>query len=387
MANEDLQQKLQAKMRVLTNRYLNDLTKRIDDIENLTEQIDRNGIDNDSRQALRYPAHYAAGTGGSYGFPVISQSGRTLEDAILSPDRFDTKDIVRLSQDLIRISREIIARHHAENPETAVIPPQAEPAQPQPVKQSSSLPLVLIVDDDELIHQACKELLSADARLIFGKNTDEALDAMREHKPDLVLLDDMMPGGITGLSFLEGLQDNQELSKIPIIMITASSRPKDVMRGLVAGAADYIAKPIDYSLLGEKIRQRLNRLNTKILVVDDDETVRDLLDHKFSFSGCKMLQAENGNEAWDLIHKNKPDLILLDRMMPGIDGIALLGMMKQNPELKNIPVIFLTARDSNADVLEGFGIGAVDYIPKPFNPDEVVARCMRIIQATERKAS
>ncbi len=384
MLNDEKQQKLQAKMRLLTDRYLRDLIGRINEIEHIAGQIDQHGINSENRQALRYPAHYAAGTGGSYGFQSISQHGRSLEDAILAPDRFDAKDIVKLAQDLIRISRDIISQHAASAP----VAPAALPVDTAPTPaQSASLPLLLIVDDDELIHQACKDLFTGDARLMFGKNTEEALDIMRQHKPDLVLLDDMMPGGITGLSFLEELHDHHDLSQIPVIMITASSRPKDVMRGLVAGAVDYIAKPIDYQVLGDKIRQRLGRMNTKILVVDDDETVRDLLDHKFSSSGCKMFMAENGNEAWDSLHKNKPDLILLDRMMPGIDGIALLGMMQQNPALKNIPVIFLTARDSNADIVEGFGTGAVDYIAKPFNPDEVVARCMRVLNTEAKKAS
>jgi len=77
--------------------------------------------------------------------------------------------------------------------------------------------------------------------------------------------------------------------------------------------------------------------------------------------------------------------VLLDRMMPGFDGMTLLRKMKATDSLSGIPVIFLTARHYGADVLEGLDSGAADYISKPFNPDEVVTRCLRILETLDRK--
>jgi len=247
--------------------------------------------------------------------------------------------------------------------------------------QEKYLPLLLIVDDDESILDMLKLLLSEDAQIITGRNSTEALSLIKHTKPDLVLLDDNMPGGISGLSLLERLQN---LPELPIIMITASENPEAVMRGLMAGAVDYITKPFQPEQVAEKVRKRLMRLDNRILIADDDEAVRELLRHKFQNAGCKVLTAVDGAEAWSMLQSPGIGLALLDRMMPGFDGLTLLRKMRASDKLANIPVIFLTARHFGNEVLEGLDSGAADYIAKPFDPDEVVARCLRLLEKLNR---
>ena len=111
-----------------------------------------------------------------------------------------------------------------------------------------------------------------------------------------------------------------------------------------------------------------------IMIVDDTKDNINILRQFLAKFGFKTTVAFNGEMALDLIPKLKPDLILLDIMMPGIDGYEVCIRLKKDAELKNIPVIFITARGDTEDVVEGFEAGAVDFIMKPFRLEEVYAR-------------
>jgi CheY-like chemotaxis protein len=112
----------------------------------------------------------------------------------------------------------------------------------------------------------------------------------------------------------------------------------------------------------------------KILVVDDQPINVQLLKRKLEREGLTVVAAYNGLEALELVAKDKPDLILLDVMMPDMDGIEVCQRLQSNEETRPIPVIFITARTSKEGKLEGLGVGAVDYITKPIDLDETLAR-------------
>ena len=109
------------------------------------------------------------------------------------------------------------------------------------VVQTNQLPVLLVLDDDPSILQLMRETFQNDARVVTGVNSTEALVLIQNEKPDLVLLDNLMPGGVSGLSLLEGLQSSPQLKNIPVIMISGSEKPEEVMRGLMAGAVDYMS--------------------------------------------------------------------------------------------------------------------------------------------------
>src|SRR5258708_4074819 len=112
----------------------------------------------------------------------------------------------------------------------------------------------------------------------------------------------------------------------------------------------------------------------KILVVDDQPINVQLLQRKLEREGMKVISALSGHEAIEKIGKKRPDLILLDMMMPDMDGLEVCQFLQANPETKSIPVIFVTARASKEGKLEGLAVGAVDYITKPIDLDETLAR-------------
>ncbi len=113
----------------------------------------------------------------------------------------------------------------------------------------------------------------------------------------------------------------------------------------------------------------------KILIVEDEPQINRLIELVLQSDGYyKIQKAFDGKEAFDLIKKDKPDLILLDVMIPEIDGFSLCKMIKEDKNLNSIQIIMLTAKKMESDILEGFKNGAVDYIEKPFSNKIILAR-------------
>lgn len=112
----------------------------------------------------------------------------------------------------------------------------------------------------------------------------------------------------------------------------------------------------------------------KVLVADDDHNLRQLLVEILPKHKYEVYQAADGNETWETVKNLRPDIVLLDIMMPGIDGNEICRMIRENPQTRNIPVIMLTAKAQLKDKLEGIDSGADDYITKPFDPLELQAR-------------
>ncbi len=117
-----------------------------------------------------------------------------------------------------------------------------------------------------------------------------------------------------------------------------------------------------------------NNESEALLLVDDNPTNLQVLYQTLETTGCKLLVAKNGETALAIAQKASPDLILLDIMMPGIDGFEVCRRLKDNPDTASIPVIFLSALTDTKDKVQGLQLGAVDYVSKPFQPDEVIAR-------------
>lgn len=111
----------------------------------------------------------------------------------------------------------------------------------------------------------------------------------------------------------------------------------------------------------------------KILIIEDDPVTQKLVARMLTGAGYETSLASNGVEALEMIVSAQPDLIVSDVMMPEMDGFTLLYALRSNPQTANIPVIMLTARASGDDILDGIDMGANDYIPKPFHPEELLA--------------
>ena len=124
----------------------------------------------------------------------------------------------------------------------------------------------------------------------------------------------------------------------------------------------------------------------KILAVDDEKHIVRLVQINLEKAGYTVSIASNGREALESVAANRPDLIVMDVMMPEMDGFAALQKLKDNPSTQNIPVIMLTAKAQDADVFKGWQSGADLYLTKPFNPSELITFVQRIFESqTEEK--
>ena len=120
-------------------------------------------------------------------------------------------------------------------------------------------------------------------------------------------------------------------------------------------------------------------MSKKIVLAEDEPQIARLIEFKLKKEGYSVTWKENGEEALKAIKADKPDLILLDIMMPVMDGYEVLRRLKEDENLTDIPVIMLTARAQEKDVVKGIDLGAEDYITKPFHPAELLARVKRIL--------
>ena len=124
----------------------------------------------------------------------------------------------------------------------------------------------------------------------------------------------------------------------------------------------------------------------KVLLVEDDEDIQKVARISLQFrGGWEVSLAANGEECLAQVESDRPDLILLDCMMPKLDGYETCRRLKQNPSLRHIPVIFLTAKAQEAEVKKGLSLGAIGYLIKPFNPMSLVSEIEQIIQSQEGK--
>ena len=120
--------------------------------------------------------------------------------------------------------------------------------------------------------------------------------------------------------------------------------------------------------------------NEKILVVDDEEHIAELISYNLTSNGYKVITANNGNDAVKLAVEEKPNLILLDLMIPGKDGYDVCKDIRSNSEIRNTPIIMLTAKSEELDKILGLELGADDYITKPFSVRELLARVKAVLR-------
>ena len=202
---------------------------------------------------------------------------------------------------------------------------------------------VLIVDDEKATHDLLeRELAGAGYHLLHAAGGREGLKLAKQARPDVITLDIIMPD-LDGWSVLKALKADPELCDIPVVLVTIM-RDRDL--GFALGAADYLTKPLDREMLMRVVGRHV-RGNGKaqVLVVDDDPKTRDMLRRTLQKAGCTVAEAANGSEAIEALERAKPALILLDLMMPGMDGFEVLERLHGDETWREVPVIIVTAKD------------------------------------------
>lgn len=256
---------------------------------------------------------------------------------------------------------------------------------------------LLVVDDNEMNRDMlCRRLEKQGYTVATAGDGRQALDLMAVEDFDLVLLDIMMPE-LDGYAVLERMKSDPRMMDTPVMMLTAMNESRNVIRCIELGATDYIVKPFDMVALRNRItRCLLNRRSREeikedvdwtggvppsILVIEDDELSRDLLQKRMSRAGYHVVSLADGQLVEATLLDQGFDLVLSDIMMPGMNGYQVLEMIKQNDDLKHLPVIMISALDDQESIDKCINLGAEDYITKPFNALLMKARVLSVLQA------
>ncbi|BBO16683.1 conserved hypothetical protein [Candidatus Brocadia pituitae] len=206
---------------------------------------------------------------------------------------------------------------------------------------------ILVVEDDPKTSELlCVFLNKSGYQTITAFDGEDALQKARKFKPFAITLDIMLPKK-DGWEVLKELKEDTEVKDIPVLVISLVDN-KDIGFGL--GATDYLSKPVSRNELLSKLSSygllpRVNNSHSKILIVDDDPKSVELLNTLLSAEGYEVLQASGGKEGIDKAFLHKPDMILLDLMMPEVNGFDVVDKLKTSPETNTIPIIVITAKD------------------------------------------
>jgi CheY-like chemotaxis protein len=199
---------------------------------------------------------------------------------------------------------------------------------------------VLVIDDEfdarMLVTHMIEEL---GCRVIAASTGEQGLRMAREFQPDLITLDLLMPD-MTGWDVLKTIKADPQLRQIPVVVVSIVAREN---RGKILGAVDVLEKPLAREEL-LAVLQRTLSTERKLLVVDDDEDARRLIAAFLSDEGFEIRTASNGREALDLLAPFSPDLVILDLMMPVMDGMEFLDTLRADSRYRHLPVIIVTAK-------------------------------------------
>jgi CheY-like chemotaxis protein len=202
---------------------------------------------------------------------------------------------------------------------------------------------VLVIDDDPTVRDMMQRFLSREGYWVrTAPSGEEGLLLARELRPDAITLDVLMPG-MDGWAVLAALKADPELVDIPVIMLTIVD---DKNMGYALGAAGYLTKPVDRAQLVALLReQRVATSAMQALIVEDEAATRDLLRRTLQSEGWTVAEAENGRVGLERLSEAQPALILLDLMMPEMDGFAFVDHVRQHERWRSIPIIVITAKD------------------------------------------
>ncbi|MDF1498107.1 MAG: response regulator [Patescibacteria group bacterium] len=276
---------------------------------------------------------------------------------------------------------------------------------------------ILIMEDEKILQNILvKKLLENNYEVKAVDDGVQGITAIEDgYDPDLILLDMLMPN-IDGFQVLERLKNDEKYSLIPIIIISNSGQPVEVDRALSFGVVDYLIKSdFDPNEVLEKIKKYFDKNDSietkierkdvveeeeeeeeekekndvvidnakkiKILLVEDDDFLRDICKIKLEKEQFDVITSANGIDALKKIQEENPQLVLLDVILPGMDGFDILKNIKNNSKTSSIPIIMLTNLGQTDEVDRGISLGAEDYIIKAhFTVGEIIDKVRTVIK-------
>jgi CheY-like chemotaxis protein len=242
---------------------------------------------------------------------------------------------------------------------------------------------VLVIDDDATARELiATHLRDAGFAVVTAAGGREGLKRAQELHPVAITLDVLMPD-LDGWTVLTALRGNPELADIPVVMATIVDQHR---KGMTLGAVGYLTKPIDRDQLIALLRPYQERLQRPhVLLVEDESAQRERVRSWLEPQQWLVSEAENGRLALDFIAQETPDIILLDLMMPEMDGFQLVAALQDRPQWRSIPVIVITAMDLTAADRARLNSGVEGILAKDsFTPAQLVETVRRVVAENRR---
>jgi two-component system, NtrC family, sensor kinase len=251
-------------------------------------------------------------------------------------------------------------------------------------------PAVLIVDDSLTVRMDLGDSFeSAGFDRVLCSNLAEARDALVAHPFDLIVLDVLLPDG-NGIDFLRELRTISATAKMPVVLLSTESEVRDRVRGLKTGANDYIGKPYESSyvvgrsleLLRKTSTSPESRGSTTVLVIDDSATFREELKFVLENAGYRVVAAATGEDGLRAAVDARPDIIVVDGILPGIDGATVIRRIRADAAVRATPCILLTASEERSGELEALDAGADAYVRKEEDSQVILARVTAVLRSS-----
>ena len=221
--------------------------------------------------------------------------------------------------------------------------------------------------------------------MIEATDGDQVLLAVLTHWPDLVLLDLNMPK-VTGFEALEQLRRHPAGKDFPVIVVTAAGSPRDAQRARELGAKEYIGKPWGEGEMEMRVKWILESSKKpkrippeRIFVVDDEEHVRLALMNTLQDAGYDVVPINGGSEVVEAVIKMQPDLVLMDLLMPDLDGIEAIRRLRNVPTAMKLPIIVVTAAPSREAIQETRSLGVTSFVVKPWHVRDLEIRVRKAL--------
>ncbi len=276
---------------------------------------------------------------------------------------------------------------------------------------------ILVVEDDATLRTVIEDKLTKSGYTVeLAVDGKDAMDKLHaESHPDLILLDVIMPRK-NGMEVLEEMHSDINLSAIPVIMLSNSGQTADKDRAKELGAKDFLMKETtDMEEILEKVQALIGggmpmskqdggvpsksrftidlnetvpaqnadaKKGQRLLTVEDDQFLRKLFVQKFTTAGFTVKDAEDAKEAFSILENWKPEIILLDLILPDISGFEILATLKKDERLKNIPIIILSNLGQKQDIDRAMSLGAEGFMVKAsFTLEEITEHVQKVLAA------
>ncbi len=254
--------------------------------------------------------------------------------------------------------------------------------------------IVLVEDEEVMVNLLVSKLEKAGYIIKTALDGVLGLELIRSEKPDLVLLDMMLPR-LSGFGILEKLNEDKIVPGLPVIIISNSGQPVEIDRALKLGVRDYLIKvnfdpnelvsKVARLFTGEtnekKVPGESNIMGVAVLIVEDDIFLVELLERKFESEHFKTYRAGDVEQARAIITSEPIDIILLDIVLPGVDGFTFLREIKANEKWNKTPVIIISNFSQAEEIRKGIEEGASDYIVKAHaTPGDIVTKVKTLLK-------